>query len=259
MAYSMQINDFFLFGRRWLGAVVAFLAVLLSGCATRLTANVTRFHQWPANIQGAAYAIAPVWQEMQGAALPVNSQQQPLFADEAVALSDLEFKTYAGYLERGLQAQGLVPAARPDQARMIVGMEVQSRRRMVQKRVPVFRPMLWMGMGYRGFHWSYGPFAYHPWEEYYDNSLDWGERVVMQPVQQYRLRLRINDRGQLAAATAPTVFDASTSYTGQPLALPVVMPYLVRAIFDDFPGANGKTQQVIFDSKTGERLQTKTP
>lgn len=257
MAYPMQISDFFLFGRRWLGAVAAVLSVLLSGCATRLTADVTRFHQWPANTLGATYAIAPVLQERQGAPLPVNSQQPPPSADETVALSDLEFKTYAGYLDQGLQAQGLVPAARPDQARMIVGMEVQSRRRTIQKRVPEYRPMLWMGMGYRWFHWSYGPFA--PWGGYYDDSLDWGERVVTQPVQQYRLRLRINDRGQSTAAAAPTVFEASASYTGQPLALPVVMPYLVRAVFDDFPGANGKTQQVIFDSKTGERLQTKTP
>ncbi|MFV0601823.1 MAG: DUF4136 domain-containing protein [Brachymonas sp.] len=254
MAYSMQISDFFLSGRRWPGVGVAVLAVFLSGCATRLTANVTRFHQWPANTQGATYAIAPAWQAMQGVPLPVNSQQQPP-ADETVALSDLEFKTYAGYLDQGLQAQELVPAARPDQARMIVGMEVQSRRRTIQKRVPEYRPMLWMGMGYRWFHWSYGPFAYHPWD-YYD---DWGERVVTQPVQQYRLRLRISDRGQSTTAAAPTVFDASASYTGQPLALAAVMPYLVRAVFDDFPGINGKAQQVIFDSKTGERLETKTP
>ena len=78
----------------------------------------------------------------------------------------------------------------------------------------------------------------------------------MRPVQHYRLRLRIADRGQstMPHAAAPAVYDASASYTGRPLALPVVMPYLVRAVCDGFPGSSGKTQQVIFDSKTGERL-----
>ena len=257
MAHSLRINNFFLSARRrWPAAVVAILVVLLSGCATRLETSVTRFHQWPANTRGATYAIAPVLKEMQDAPLLVARQQQPFPADEAIALSGLEFNTYAGYLERNLQAQGLVPAVRQDHARMIVSMEIHSRSGMAQEFVPGYRPMLGVGMSYRWFHWSYGPFAYAPWGDYYGSMSDWGTRTVMRPVQHYRLRLRIADRGQstMPHAAAPAVYDASASSTGRPLALPVVRPYLVRAVFDGFPGSSGKTQQVIFDSKTGERL-----
>ena len=94
MAHSLRINNFFLSARRrWPAAVVAILVVLLSGCATRLETSVTRFHQWPANTRGATYAIAPVLKEMQDAPLLVARQQQPFPADEAIALSGLEFNT----------------------------------------------------------------------------------------------------------------------------------------------------------------------
>ena len=102
MAHSLRINSFFLSARRWSAVVVGTLVVLLSGCATRLETSVTRFHQWPANTRGATYAIVPVLKEMQDAPLPVARQQEPFPADEAIALSGLEFNTYAGYLERNL-------------------------------------------------------------------------------------------------------------------------------------------------------------
>ena len=239
------------YGRLLAAAVVAFV---LSGCASRLTVQTTRFQQWPSNAQNASYAIAPT--------LINEPEQQPLTPQavdgrQTQALPELQAKTYEAYLAQSLQAQGLVPAARPEQARMLARMTVQSRRSMVARRVPVVRPSLWLGFG--GGHWRYGGYFSYPWG-YYDDY-DWGERIVQQPIQSYRLRVHIADRGQAAATrtTAPAVFEGSAEYTGRPVALNQIMPYLLRAIFNGFPGVSGQTQQVQFDTHSGELVPSKKP
>ncbi|MDO5653004.1 MAG: DUF4136 domain-containing protein [Brachymonas sp.] len=244
--------------RAGLGMVVG-LTFVLAGCASTVSTNVTRFHQWPAQGQQASYAIVAAPADAPSSA----ATAQPLGAAQTVVLSDLEARAYEAQLAQQLQTQGLTPAAQPEQARMAASMAVQSRRVMVETRVPVMRPMWRFGLGYGGGRWRHGvgagvswsyPFGY---DDYYDN---WGERVVMQPMQSYLLRVRIADRGQVAkakGAAAPVVFDGSAEYTGRPVALNTVMPYLMRAVFHDFPGANGQTQKVLFDAKTG--LPVKTP
>ena len=144
---------------------------------------------------------------------------------------------------------------------MLARLSVQSRRGMVQWREPVIRPAFWLGLGYRGFHWRSGAYPHDPWGGYYGGAFTLSERLVMRPVQNYRLRVQIADRGQMSRAqtAAPTVFDATAEYVGPPVALPTVMPYLIRAVFDDFPGQNGQIRQVVFDSKTGERLPDQEP
>ena len=245
--------------RSWRLVLATGLVALLAGCASpRLAATVTRFHQWPAATQGASYAIAPASDQnlAAGAAQPLPSQQ-PAHNVGTLHLSALEYQAYAAHLGQALQKQGLVPAE-PDRARMLVSMTVQGYSTMVQERVLTMRPVLWMG--YRGFFWRTGSIFYDPWDDDYDRDLfGWSERTVTRPVQSYLLRVKMVDRGQTIkgqaaqASAAPTVFDAQAQYTGRPLPLASVMPYLVRAVFADFPGANGQTSQVVFDTKTGEQ------
>ncbi|MDO4795910.1 MAG: DUF4136 domain-containing protein [Brachymonas sp.] len=259
--------------------MLAGLTVGLAGCAnTRLAATVTRFHQWPAASQGASYAIAPSpasvpapapAQTPNGALIGSAQAGQPqaiaseqaLAAPVTVALPPLEYQTYAAYLEQALQAKGLAPANRPEQARMQVSFAVFAQQGVVQERVLTMRPMLWLGYG--GFGWRSG-FGVNAFYDDYDHDLfGWHERMVTRPVQSYRLHVTVVDRGQsstgtkgLAArlpATAPTVLEAQAQYTGRPVPLAVVMPYLVRAVFEDFPGVSGQTKQVVFDTQTGER------
>ena len=54
------------------------------------------------------------------------------------------------------------------------------------------------------------------------------------------------------------MFDARAEYMGRPVALAAVMPYLIRAVFEDFPGANGQTRQLVFDTQIGELLPGKS-
>ncbi len=234
--------------------------LLLAGCASpRLAATVTRFHQWPARAEGVSYTIAP---------MPVQDPSadwlvpQPLPAEKPavhVNLPALEYQTYAAYLDRALQAQGLVPAAQPAQARMVVNMAVQAQTGVVQERVLTMRPMVWLGYG--GAHWRSGMLLHTSWHHGYDSDIfGWNERMVSRPVQSYRLRIWVDDRGLAGKALtgAPTVFDARAEYMGRPVALAAVMPYLIRAVFEDFPGANGQTRQLVFDTQTGELLPGKS-
>ena len=39
--------------------------------------------------------------------------------------------------------------------------------------------------------------------------------------------------------------------------LPQVVPYLVRAVFDDFPGQNGRVRVVRFDRETGAVIKNR--
>ncbi|MDO4769012.1 MAG: DUF4136 domain-containing protein [Brachymonas sp.] len=245
----------------------------LVGCAnTRLAATVTRFHRWPAATQGASYAIvstpvsAPATMQtphgtLIGSAQAGLQQSIALAAPVPVALPALEYQTYAAYLEQALQAKGLVPAKRAEQVRMEASFAVFAQQGVVQERVLTMRPVLWLGYG--GFGWRSG-FGVDAFYDDYDNDLfGWHERTVTRPVQSYRLHVTVVDRGQAnpngkvqagrLPVAAPTVLEAQAQYTGRPVPLAVVMPYLMRAVFEDFPGVSGQTKQVMFDTQTGER------
>ena len=57
----MHIPPLFLFSRAKLVCGALFLAALLSGCASPITARVSSFQQWPADAVGASYGfLAPV-------------------------------------------------------------------------------------------------------------------------------------------------------------------------------------------------------
>jgi hypothetical protein len=78
-----------------------------------------------------------------------------------------------------------------------------------------------------------------------------GHQQALATVQTSSLRLRLLD----TAAPGPpgTVFEATARHEStQTLALPQVVPWLVRAVFADFPGQNGQVVQVRLDPRTGQ-------
>ena len=229
---------------RVLGGLIGSLVLVLAGCASpRLATTVTHFQQWPAHAKGAGYTVTvePVLQAEVGK------------IGETFILPELEAQTYAAYVGQHLQAQGLVPAARPEQARMLVNISIQSRKGVVEVREPFFRPAL--GVGFGGAHWHFGGLWMDPWM--------WEDRISRRPVQSYTLQVRIADRHSTTqnkgyapgrAQSQMPVFDGRAEYTGSPVALHKIMPYLIRAVFDGFPGSNGHTHRVVFDRKTGAQL-----
>jgi undecaprenyl-diphosphatase len=78
-----------------------------------------------------------------------------------------------------------------------------------------------------------------------------GDREVTRTFQVSRLRLRLLDAQAGSAAQPRAVFEATSVYEGDNEDLADLVPYLVRAAFEGFPGANGRVRQVRFDPKTG--------
>ena len=54
---------------------------------------------------------------------------------------------------------------------------------------------------------------------------------------------------------ARAVFESRAAYEGDNEDLPDLVPYLVRAVFDGFPGQNGRAREVRLDSKSGEMVK----
>jgi hypothetical protein len=77
----------------------------------------------------------------------------------------------------------------------------------------------------------------------------------METVQVSNLRLRLLDTQGPAGSSPRTVFESNATHEGSPSPLQSVVPYLVRAIFDEFPGANGRVQVVRFKADTGEVIR----
>ena len=210
-----------------LAAAVA-LAAGLTGCANTLTTNVSNFNQWPSNAQGATYTIVP--------------------APESSSWSELERKTYEGYVAQRLQQQGLRPAAQAAAARMVVDMQVQSRREKVRVTTPTYVPAPYYGP----WGWRYDDYwCDDGWMARRVGSMCLVERTTVQAVDVHQLQVRIRDRSQKGAgAGAPAVFESKAEYVGQ-APLSSVMSYLVASVFDQFPGKNGEVHRVQFDTDTG--------
>jgi hypothetical protein len=71
-----------------------------------------------------------------------------------------------------------------------------------------------------------------------------GYRNVNRDVTTRRLRVDI-------AEGAGKVFEASATSSGTNATLSVTMPYLIRSVFDGFPGTNGQSREVEFDVDKG--------
>jgi hypothetical protein len=88
--------------------------------------------------------------------------------------------------------------------------------------------------GWRPGYWASGPYG----------PAVVGYRNVSRDVSTRRLRLDI-------AEGASKVFEASATSSGASATLSVTMPYLIRSVFDGFPGANGQSRVLEFDVDKG--------
>lgn len=190
---------------RRLAALLAVLGLIaLTGCASTIRSDVTTFHEWNDSYAGATFAFNR------------TGEQQ----------ASLEHKTYEDMVRDELIRLGLREAP-AGQARLAVGMKygMQSRDMIVHEDVP-------------------DPFWYDPWWPYrrpWWPSPYWGERTYTVRVFERSLSVTLDDR---TPSGPKRVFEATARSEGRIGELPVVMPYLVRSIFLDFPGASGKTREV---------------
>lgn len=206
------------------------VVLVLAACASPITAKVTSFNQWPTDTLGATFSFIR----------PVD------------ALNDLEQQAYEGKVQVELEKLGLNRAAPGQAGRIQVDVVTGNGTRNKQFREAVYRDNYIYHPPYRdaagnvfsGF-WAPDPFG----------SRYVGDRTVTRTVQVSNLRLRLLDAQVSNVGMAPgkprAVFESRAVYEGSNEDLATLVPFLVRAVFDDFPGQNARVRSVQFDSKTG--------
>jgi hypothetical protein len=200
--------------RAWRGMVLA-AVVLLTGCASTLSARVTSYQQWPANAQGSTYRIM---------AAPTQT-------------NNLEFDAIADMVRASIGPVGLVEAQSPGTARFTVSLEYGTTRTQTWTR------------SYDDYYlndgWGFGP----AFGGFYGGG--WGGGGIFMssyprdvPVNVYANALTVvikdnsNNQAEVYRSTA-----VHNSYNDS---LIEVMPYLAQAVFDNFPGNNGQTREVRY-------------
>ena len=215
---------------RALGWAGVFLLALLGGCAGTIATKVTNFHAWPSDAAGATFAMAPF------------DGQTP----------ELEQATWNAYVAAELQRQGLVSAAAGSAARFVVEVTATGYAREKKMLEPVYQQTTVFVPPYRdaagnvlGGFWVPDPFGPR-WV---------GEREVSRTVQVSRIKVRITEPHRGAGGKAGTVFDATALYEGRIEDLSDLVPLLVKAVFDEFPGTNGRVRTLKFDAETGALIR----
>lgn len=195
----------------WLAAAL----LALGGCASTLSARVTTYQQWPVGAQGEYYRIVPAPQQS----------------------GNLQFAAYADMLRAAIGPIGLREAGDAGQARFDVRFEYGN---------PVKR--VWE----RRYDDAYMYYGWPGWAGYYGGWGRWGggfmyytPRTVNVPVDVYRNTLTVTISDRLAEGR--DVYQASAVHNSQAENLDAVMPYLMQAIFDGFPGNNGQVKEVRYE------------
>ncbi|CAN5505717.1 DUF4136 domain-containing protein [soil metagenome] len=209
---------------RLMGA--ALLIGLLAACASPISAKVTNFNAWPADAAGSSFS----------------------FSTSDTRTSDLEQATYENYVGVELQRRGLTLAPSGQRGRFLVDVTTVETTRDRKVLEPVYDNQLIFVPPYRYGTGDVFP-GYYRHDRFGPRYI--GDREVIRTVQVSRLKVRLLD------ARSPTpkpraVFESTAVYEGDIEDLPDTVPYLVTAVFDGFPGQNGRVRVVKFDSRTGD-------
>lgn len=217
-------------------AILATAAVmLLSGCATTISSNVTAFNAWPADIADKSYAF-----------------EAPQGADDT-----LEYRNYQVLVAKELGKLGFQQVQDNQQPKLLVGMKfftIDHPVRVLQSEDPFMGPYWGPGWGrypYWGYsRWAYRPFFYDPYR--FGPPMYVEERIKHQ--YQRQLRVTINN------SNGAKLYDVTVQNTSSVQATPYVMPALVQSAFTGFPGQNGvpRTIDITLEPKT-EKAEVITP
>jgi hypothetical protein len=205
--------------KRFLAICLTVSLLLTAGCASTLRSDVTSFQRWPANAATSSYSFKRV------------GNQEP----------SLEHRTYEDLARAELNQLGLKEAAPGTKGRFEVSLEYGVNTRTLRTREPIVAdPSYWHPAHYHpNWGWRPGYWASSPY-----GPAVVGYRNVSRDVSTRRLRVDI-------AEGASKVFEASATSSGSNATLSVTMPYLVRSVFDGFPGTNGQSREVEFDIDKG--------
>jgi hypothetical protein len=199
---------------------------LLAACASPITARVTSFNQWPADAYGSSFSyLTPV--------------------DRA---SELEQTTYETYVQTELEKLGLKRSPPGQVGRLQVELSTGSRSEDRKYREAIYQDYYVYQPPYRD---AAGNVFAGYWAPDRFGQRYVGDRIVVRTVHISNLRLRLLDAKGNPPGKPQAVFEARAVYEGGNEDLPDLVPYLVRAVFDGFPGQSGRVRLVKFDSESG--------
>lgn len=194
---------------------LVFLLSLVAGCASSVSSDVARFHQLPSP-RGETFVIVPM---------------------DRGKLGSLEFEQYAGLVSAKLTNVGYKAAPQGQKPELLVRLDYGVSAGQVRIRS-------YPGMGYYGWY-GYGrgwyPYYYDPFYPY-----GWGFEPEIRSEVYYNRVLRMDIERPAAEAGKPgtRLFEGRVESEGTDNRLPEVMPYLIKAMFTNFPGSSGITQHI---------------
>lgn len=194
--------------RKQIGTIIAVaMALLIAGCASSFKSDVARFHQLP-RPSGESFVIVPKDEHKRGS---------------------LEFAQYAAQIAQGLEAQGYRQAGQGATPDLIVRVDygIDDGRTAIRS----------YSSGFYGGYWSrfHGPWGWWGppgYPGFYDRDIR--SYVV------YGRHLEMD----IERPDGQRLFEGRVISQGRDNRLPEVMPYMIEAMFQDFPGASGTTQHV---------------
>lgn len=203
--------------------------LLLAGCAEKFATDVSRFHRLPQST-GETFVIAPLDKSKEGS---------------------LEFASYAGLVAHRMVELGYHPVSNSDAPALIVKLDygVGEGREKIESYGgyadyfydPYFHGFHhgFYGGGGFGYGHGFGGFGYG----------GYGNDVYSYTVYTRKVTLNIE-----RAQSGERLFEGRVVNVGRDDHLPEVMPYLVQAMFTNFPGDSGKTKRVVIDlAKTASK------
>jgi hypothetical protein len=212
-------------------------AIGLSGCATGLKTQVSRYQQMPAPA-GQTFYVVP-------------AEGRP---------ASLDFGRNAAIVARQLEARGYRPAGAPQAADMLVKLDYGVDQGVTEVQVdPIARSRLydpyWGSFYGRPYYSRFGywgrrsPF-YYGWDDpyWYRGGLS-GSAIYRDAVYSYTVYQSFLDMDIVRKADNYQLFQGHVKARSQSDELGMLVPNLVEAMFTDFPGRSGETVKITVPAR----------
>lgn len=203
--------------------LLLFLA-LLTGCAGLVQSNVAVFHEFPAAPSKVKYA-----------AIPFKDQQ-----------GNLEYKSYERLIKEELAKRGFVEvSAEEADVVMFFSYGIDSGKEVVSS-YPIFGQTGTSSSYTSGTVTSYGNYATYSGTTYNRPTYGVvGSGVTSDTKFTRFLKVELLESSALAKGDIKKIYEAKVVSSGSNNQVAVVMPTMIRALFEDFPGKSGSTRKSI--------------
>ena len=188
------------------------LVLTVAGCAGKLEGDVVTFHQGPLP-RGETIQVVPGDPDKQGS---------------------LEFEHYAGLIREKLGRIGYTPVGPGEPAELLAEVRYGVSEGLTEIRT--------YDRGYARYHFYYGRY-YDPF--YYGFYHSWEPEVTAYTVYDRTLSMNILRPNEDGSSTV--LFEGRVQSQGREREIAKVMPYMITALFTNFPGESGVTKIVSIE------------